>query len=667
MRKEKLVDALDKLLPLRGLWHGLQLGNMHKYIALHYDEQIEHGLDHVTKIWELITDDDPELKEHVDVDTVQGLELLAPWRKADAILIRTRMERKLIFPLVSDPSKRNYLLQRILELRTIIPSIMTFHENMKYFSIGAKILTKFLIGDKAVLVPQDGKERTVQAYLQHYWRQSQSILIQVDQERYQPVLEPSFLLVLREIFLFALRNFPFLSTEHPKQDQRGESMPAVVDEGYIAHLHERARQLGLLTPAVIKSPMRDLSKVQLPSFSVSKSHPSRWNCGKPPLRSYLEVHHHAFLMAFENMTFEERLTPILVQSDFMKAFFGHEAVITDGEAAVLDHVTYKLGGPTNRKDVNTGRNRKTKRGAIGEAASRLKQQTTQADSSINKRTKAWSMPKGVVPTLARLRPKRLPIPLEPPGVQQQATRTSPMLGLQTSTNHTLKETLKKRTRSASPQNEAAIRHAPSIRFIKRQRILPPLPPSPKDKAAKAQRSPTRTPSQSPPPTTAKVYRQRFRVRERTGTPPPTQEAATTVALDEPIRTRRQAQRRSAIQNLNESPPVGVTQPRRGRSPVGHQQKTSASPISSSQKDIALGEATELRRQPQRRSAIESPDESPPPGVTQTFRKRSALWSPTTQSNQVIETFAETRCYPGSAGPDTLLHRGQNGEESEEEL
>lgn len=645
---------------------------MHKYIALRYDELIEHGVDHIKKIWESITEDYPELKEYVDVNTVRRLELLAPWRKADAILIRTRMERKLIFPLVSDPSKRDYLLQKILKLRTIIPSITTFHENMKYFSIGAKILTKFLVGDNLKrLLHKDGKQITVPEYLKSYWRKSQSVLIQVDQKRYQRILNPSFILVLKELFLFALRNFPFLSTEPPKQDQRGETMPAVVDEGYVAHLYERARQLGLLTPAVIKSPMRDLSKVHLPSFSVSKSHPSPWKCGRPPLRSYLDVHHHAFLIALEGIRLEERLTPMSVQNDFMEAFFGHGAVVTDGEAAALDHVTYHLGGQTNRKDVNTGRNKKTKGGATGEATSRLKRQTTRVDSGINKKTKSWAIPKGVVPTLARLRPTRLPIPPRSPGVQQQATRTSPMLDLQTSTNHTHMATGKRRTRSPSPQNEATIRpHDQSIRIRKRRRITPPLPPSPKEKAAKAQRSPTRTPSQSPPPASAQVYRQRSRVREQTTRASPLsipQEEATIIARDESIRTRRQAQRRSAIQNSNESPPPGVTQAHRGRSPVGKKDMTNASPMSISQREvIAMDEATELRRQPQRRSAIQTPNESPPPGVTQTFRKRSALWSPTAQSNQVIETFAETRCYPGSIGAGILLDDRDDGNETQDE-
>ena len=144
----------------------------------------------------------------------------------------------------------------------------------------------------------------------------------------------------------------------------------------------------------------------------------------------------------------------------MKAFFGHKEIITEGDAAVLNHVTYELGQPINRKDVNTSRNKKTRRGVTGEATSRLKQQTA--------RTKAWALPKGVVPTLARLRPTKLPKPVELSGVQQQAARTSPILELQTGTNHTHKETLKRRTRPASPQNEAAIRpHNQFNRLIKR--------------------------------------------------------------------------------------------------------------------------------------------------------------------------------------------------------
>lgn len=81
--------------------------------------------------------------------------------------------------------------------------------------------TKFLVGDKKALY-FDGKQHTVQEYLEHYWRRSQSVLLSVDRKRYQHVLQPTFLLVLKEIFLFALRNSPSLPSEQPKQDQRGE-------------------------------------------------------------------------------------------------------------------------------------------------------------------------------------------------------------------------------------------------------------------------------------------------------------------------------------------------------------------------------------------------------------------------------------------------------------
>lgn len=151
LKRTQIVQALDKLLPLPGLWPGLQMGNIHKHLALHCDEQILHYLGHIDEIWSTITSGDLMLKQHVDWNTVRHLELRAPCTQSDAIYIRTLMDRGQIFPGVKDPSVRSQLLQRILSIQTIIPSIWTFHENMKYFSIAARILRKYVIGEKVIL------------------------------------------------------------------------------------------------------------------------------------------------------------------------------------------------------------------------------------------------------------------------------------------------------------------------------------------------------------------------------------------------------------------------------------------------------------------------------------------------------------------------------------
>lgn len=46
LKKKHIVRVLDELLPMPGLWPGLQLGNVHKDLALRCDEQIIHHLRH---------------------------------------------------------------------------------------------------------------------------------------------------------------------------------------------------------------------------------------------------------------------------------------------------------------------------------------------------------------------------------------------------------------------------------------------------------------------------------------------------------------------------------------------------------------------------------------------------------------------------------------------
>jgi hypothetical protein len=55
------------------------------------------------------------------------------------------MDREALFPKIVDGSLRQSIKQTLLWLLVIIPSIKSFHENIKYFSIGAKILKTHLL------------------------------------------------------------------------------------------------------------------------------------------------------------------------------------------------------------------------------------------------------------------------------------------------------------------------------------------------------------------------------------------------------------------------------------------------------------------------------------------------------------------------------------------
>jgi hypothetical protein len=55
------------------------------------------------------------------------------------------MDRRALFPTIVDGSLRQCIKQTLLWLPVIIPTIKSFHENINYFGIGAKILKMHLL------------------------------------------------------------------------------------------------------------------------------------------------------------------------------------------------------------------------------------------------------------------------------------------------------------------------------------------------------------------------------------------------------------------------------------------------------------------------------------------------------------------------------------------
>jgi hypothetical protein len=56
------------------------------------------------------------------------------------------MDVYLIVQGVTEGGARALLKKNILSIDTIIPSLKTFHSDMRYFSIGVKILRKYIVG-----------------------------------------------------------------------------------------------------------------------------------------------------------------------------------------------------------------------------------------------------------------------------------------------------------------------------------------------------------------------------------------------------------------------------------------------------------------------------------------------------------------------------------------
>ncbi|KAI1181595.1 hypothetical protein F5B17DRAFT_264345 [Nemania serpens] len=146
-----------------------------------------------------------------------------------------------IFILISHGEVRSTTLANILSLQVVIPSIQSFHKNIIYFSIGAKIVRDNI----ECVKPQSRriKRPSLCGILRTNWEPPQKCTIRTRKDQYQSLsvlLTPQ--LVFELLFIDALLDFPRLCGESPVQDKPGERMAAFVDEQSVARFR-RGRRL----------------------------------------------------------------------------------------------------------------------------------------------------------------------------------------------------------------------------------------------------------------------------------------------------------------------------------------------------------------------------------------------------------------------------------------
>ena len=323
-KRSAIVKALDELLAFPGLWLGLKIGNIHKHLALHCDEQIVHYLEHIRDIWSKVMAG--ATPEALDTETVRCLQLRAPSVAADRKYIQHLFQRNRIFKRVTDPTARARLLTQVLALDTVIPSIETFHDSMKYFTIGARILRRYLVGDQ-----EDAQcETTSLATLA--WDSPTVPVIETGEGVFQPLVENERKTAFSALFLFALRHFPFLDNVPPLQDVKGEGMAAGPSETYVLHLCSRAKELGFRS-AKINHALRLSPRIAplMTDHVKSISGATAWKCGKPSIRTFRQLRSVAFLPTLDATDAEAGTTPAFILKYFMLAYFGASSYMMDVE------------------------------------------------------------------------------------------------------------------------------------------------------------------------------------------------------------------------------------------------------------------------------------------------------------------------------------------------
>ncbi|KAK2609308.1 hypothetical protein QQS21_002089 [Conoideocrella luteorostrata] len=323
LKQADLRDSIDRLLEYPGTIGGLQLGNIHKDIALHCNEQVTHYLDNrILNTWAFITAKNPDLKRKVDLETVECLQLRIPFAsKTDRRHIEGMFDRKEVFSFVENPIIREQLKRRVLSLQVSIPSMETFHENMKYFSIAVKVLRRFVAPDPSKQRPQ----KTLFQSLSQNWIHPIVPFVETGDGLMQ-LLEPALTayIAYKMLVLAVLRNFTHFSSQSPRQDVRGETMPAVASPKWIQYLQQLAFVLGFRSNKIMEGVSNPDHDDDTPTFVPQNGPTADWRGGKPFTKTFLALRSTAYIVNLSDGSPSlqvDCLTPVLMMRDFMNSFF----------------------------------------------------------------------------------------------------------------------------------------------------------------------------------------------------------------------------------------------------------------------------------------------------------------------------------------------------------
>lgn len=175
----------------------------------------------VRNVWLDISGGDLTIMQMIDEATVKCLELRAPKAsKEDADFIVNSMNTGKLFSFISDISLKEKILQNILRIERIIPTLYTFCEDTKY-------LEPCAIGVKKLLEPK--LSDTVKMTLRKSFRgfnMGQGIFLRQDGERrYVQVKgnkEEEFEFSYRQLWMYAMRHFPDLVNVAPRKEPNKE-------------------------------------------------------------------------------------------------------------------------------------------------------------------------------------------------------------------------------------------------------------------------------------------------------------------------------------------------------------------------------------------------------------------------------------------------------------
>jgi hypothetical protein len=322
-KNKEIVEKFDLLLPFPGQWDGFELGNIRKHMVAR--EALLNYVHHIYKTWDGMTLGIDIIRQAANVHTVRQLQLRAPsLSSADRDFVIRNMDNKSLFPSLTDCALREAVKAAILEVKGLIPSIKSLHENMNYYVIGIHIIKKHLFQKN---LPQ----KTVYESLRKCWSAPETIWIERREGEFERVSAVDgvdlFQMAYKQLLLFTWRHFPHLSEHQPRRLPGQEPLGGTVDSSYCLELLRRAQLLGFNFKAAA-------SPSSLPQFSFDM-YPHKdlapagevlgRRCGRPWIEQYEQLRTRLFLPNLSGPHKEGTYPPLLyVQADLLNAFLDPE-------------------------------------------------------------------------------------------------------------------------------------------------------------------------------------------------------------------------------------------------------------------------------------------------------------------------------------------------------
>ncbi|KAK1656869.1 hypothetical protein BDP55DRAFT_639258 [Colletotrichum godetiae] len=344
--RPEIQNMLDRFTGFPGLLQGLKLGMWYKYCQwLHLDPEVTAYMQRIARVSAEMTDGVGEFERCIDVNTIRTLEGRLSSSAVDRKVIQRGFSSGRLFPKVIDKSWRERIEYNVLKIPVLIPSLKSFHENMKVLSTAAQIV-------KTLLLPDHTHEKgTLQQQLQEFWNPSARLVVEISEGQFRYGMgSSSFEVAYVHLMLAAIRQFPSLQHTDSPRVSRGRAYVSHVDAACQSLFYRRAHLLGFRNHVVAQGCRMRTQPFDFPRGELLPDEEihflskvdRRW--GRPHIETFQQIQQILFLPRLIESEDSNEISIMRIQKDFVNAFFGSYSLQLDGSTPIIDINTEKAAG-----------------------------------------------------------------------------------------------------------------------------------------------------------------------------------------------------------------------------------------------------------------------------------------------------------------------------------